>query len=145
MHGRPRCVFCKIVAGDSPAAMVRKWPDAIAFTPLDPVNSGHTLVVPVKHVDDATVDPDVTSQTMRRASQLAGEYLSANIITSIGAPATQSIFHLHIHVIPRYPDDELMVPWGTTGDPHEPHWCAKAEQLLQERDAAYSLLAKQKG
>lgn len=128
------CVFCKIVAGEAPAKMVREWDNAIAFTPLNPVNPGHILVIPRCHVDDATVDPDVTANTMYRAAELAGESDSANILTSIGKPATQSIFHLHIHVVPREAGDQLMLPWGTTGNPHDPHWCKVADRLKRQLD-----------
>lgn len=119
------CVFCEIVAGTAPATIIREWPDAIAFVPLNPVvpPNGHILVVPRTHVPDAVTRLDVTAATMRRAAELAAGHDASNILTSIGAPATQSVFHLHIHVIRRAVGDQLMVPWGTTGNPHDPHRC----------------------
>ncbi|QBI56838.1 HIT family protein [Streptomonospora litoralis] len=123
----PPCVFCAILAGDEPATIVREWKDAIAFTPLNPVVEGHTLVIPRVHVDSAATDPDIAAATMRRAVQLAAEAEHSNILTSIGKPATQSVFHLHVHVVPRRAGDGLMLPWGTTGNPHDPHWCHPAE------------------
>lgn len=128
------CVFCKIVEGTAPATIVGKWSNAIAFKPLDPVCEGHILVIPRTHVGDALTDPAVTAATMKRAAEWTARHCSdANILTSIGKPATQSIFHLHIHVVPRFADDQLMLPWGTTGDPHDPHWCKVAQRL---QDAA---------
>lgn len=129
------CVFCDIVAGTGPATLVREWGDAIAFVPLNPVNAGHTLVIPRTHVPDAVADPEVTAVTMRRASQLAGESEHSNILTSVGKPATQSVFHLHIHVVPRAVGDQLMLPWGTTGNPHDPHWCKVAQDLKDQLDS----------
>lgn len=131
-----KCVFCKIIAGTSPAQIVHSWPDAIAITPIDPVTYGHTLIMPIMHVDDAKQDPKVTAYTMQRAAEFADHFEYSNILTSIGRPATQSIFHLHVHVLPRREDDQLMVPWGTMakGDPHAPHWCKQAEELKGERD-----------
>ena len=126
------CVFCGIVAGTEPASMVREWPDAIAFVPLNPVIAGHVLVIPRIHVADATVNQAVTALTMGRAAELAGECSASNILTSIGAAATQSIFHLHVHVIPRFVGDQLMLPWGTTGNPHDPHRCKGMDQLEAE-------------
>jgi histidine triad (HIT) family protein len=125
------CVFCDIVAGTAPAAILQEWDDAIAFTPLNPVNSGHTLIIPRVHVPDAMNNAWATCQTMYRAIQYAQQrwHMSANFITSVGKPATQSIFHLHIHVIPRELEDKLMVPWGTTGDPHLPHRCKGMDAL----------------
>lgn len=130
------CPFCAIAAGEGPAVMVREWPDAVAFIPLDPVCDGHTLVVPRQHVADAVENLAVTAATMARAAELAARWPSSNIVTSVGAPAKQSVFHLHIHVIPRAEGDQLMVPWGTTGNPHDPHWCRVAERLQRELDEA---------
>jgi histidine triad (HIT) family protein len=126
------CVFCGIVAGTEPATMVREWPDAVAFVPLNPVIAGHTLVIPRLHVRDAVENQAITALTMARAVELAAEYSASNILTSIGKAATQSVFHLHIHLIPRFVDDQLMVPCGTTGDPHEPHRCKGMDQLEVE-------------
>lgn len=123
------CVFCAILEGIEPAEVVRSWPEAIAIVPLNPVTDGHTLVIPAAHVPDAAAHPEVTANTMRRAAQFAAEWESSNILTSIGAPATQSVWHLHAHIVPRRPGDGLMLPWGTTGDPHAPHWCETAETL----------------
>lgn len=112
--GEARCVFCDIVRGDGPAEFVASWPKAIAIRPLNPVVAGHVLVLPTKHVRDAGEDPDVTAITMRLAAVLAptvagqGDY---NIITSAGPAATQSVFHLHIHVVPRSAGDDLPLPW----------------------------------
>jgi histidine triad (HIT) family protein len=123
------CVFCGIVAGTEPATFVRTWKDAVAFVPFNPVSPGHVLVVPREHVRDATESDDVTALTMVRAVELARNLSASNILTSVGTAATQSVFHLHVHVVPRSFGDQLMVPWGTTGDPHAPHWCAVAQGL----------------
>jgi histidine triad (HIT) family protein len=128
------CVFCEIVAGRSPAEIVCTWPDATAFISLDPVTPGHTLVVPNEHIADAVERPGATAMVMQRAAELASEYQYSNILTNTGTPAHQSVFHLHIHVIPRSADDQLMLPWGTTGDPHAPHWCRVAERLQRQID-----------
>lgn len=128
------CVFCAIVAGNAPAQVVTEWDDALAIIPLDPVTDGHLIVIPRVHVPDAIAMPDVTAGTMYRATELARRFDSSNILTSVGASATQSIFHLHIHVVPRTTDDQLMLPWGTTGNPHDPHLCRAMEVLRAERD-----------
>lgn len=134
-----KCVFCEIIAGTSPATIVKRWDDAIAFTPLDPVTLGHVLVVPLEHVANFTTDPDVTMRTMARAAMLAREMEPAghwNLITSKGRHATQSVFHLHVHLVPRKMGDQLMLPWGTTGDPHEAHWCKVAQGLQDQLNGA---------
>lgn len=83
------------------------------FEPLGPVVPGHLLVVPAIHVGDATEDPLVTSMAAGVAARVAQRYRSANLITSIGLPATQTITHLHWHVVPRRDGDQLALPWGS--------------------------------
>lgn len=134
---RTPCVFCDIIAGDAPGTIVERWPDAIALAPLGPVVAGHVLIIPRRHVTDFTMSPEVSAATMRRAAEFAGErYDSANVITSKGRAATQSVRHLHVHVVPRAHDDGLMVPWGTVfgDDPQAPHWCRVAQGMQDEID-----------
>ena len=105
------CVFCDIVAGRAPADVVWVWPDAFMIRPLDPVVDGHVLVLPVQHVRDAAEDPEVTAAVMRHAAAMCHRERPVNIITSIGSAATQSVFHLHVHIVPRAFDDGLALPW----------------------------------
>ncbi|MEU0589924.1 HIT family protein [Streptomyces ardesiacus] len=107
------CPFCEIVAGRAPAQIVREWPDTLALVPLRPVVDGHVLVIPKVHVTDFVVDPVVSAATMRRAAELAGDYPagSMNLITSRGRAATQSVWHLHLHLVPRTEGDGLALPW----------------------------------
>lgn len=105
------CVFCEIIARRSPAEVVAANYEALAIVPLNPVVPGHVIVMPIEHVDDATGDPELTGRVMELAASLAQDHDAANIITSIGAAATQSIFHLHIHVVPRREGDGLALPW----------------------------------
>lgn len=128
------CVFCRIVDGSAPAKMVREWADAIAFVPLGPVTDGHVLVVPRQHVADAVEDPAVTAATMARAAEFAAEHEASNLITSIGRAATQSVFHLHIHVVPRVEGDALRLPW-TALDQRDAE-IARIKAALQERGEA---------
>ncbi|MEU7170383.1 HIT domain-containing protein [Micromonospora tulbaghiae] len=104
-----QCVFCAIVAGTSPATFVRRWDDAVAIVPLGPVTGGHVLVIPTVHVVDALQDLAVTGVTFARAAEIAPH--PCNLITNAGRVATQSVFHLHVHVVPRAEDDGLALPW----------------------------------
>lgn len=105
------CVFCAINRGEAPGQFVAEWSDAFAIVPRGPVVAGHTLVIPKTHVADFAEDPAVSAATMARAAELASDLPAANIITSKGAAATQTVFHLHIHVVPRSAGDGLPLPW----------------------------------
>jgi histidine triad (HIT) family protein len=108
----PDCAFCLIVTGQAPAEIIREWPDALAIRPRSGgVAADHVLVLPRVHVQDAGTDPVVTGAVMHRAAQLMAEHEAANLITSRGSASTQTVFHLHVHVVPRVPDDGLPLPW----------------------------------
>jgi histidine triad (HIT) family protein len=111
----PGCPFCEIVAGRAPAEWILApdyWPDAVAFVPLNPVTEGHALIVPKTHVPDFAADPDVFAATSRRAAELMRwTPRPMNVITSRGREATQSVFHLHLHLVPRAANDGLALPW----------------------------------
>ncbi|MET9396004.1 HIT family protein [Kitasatospora sp. NPDC002965] len=111
ISGTARCIFCAIVSGTAAARIVCRWPDALALHPLGPVTPGHLLVIPLLHVPDVTTDPEVSAAVMRRVAEIATP--PCNIITSAGAIATQSVFHAHIHILPRSAGDGLLLPWST--------------------------------
>lgn len=109
------CVFCAIVAGDAPATITQQWPDAIAILPKGGgATPGHTLVIPRVHVNDIGDDPIVSAATVARAAELVAALPHANLITSKGSVATQTVFHLHVHVLPRRDGDNLALPWTAT-------------------------------
>jgi histidine triad (HIT) family protein len=123
----PNCIFCKILAGDLPATIVDEDERTISFLDIAPATRGHALVIPREHasdllrVDDADLHA-VTSASRRLAGRLK-ERLGAdgvNLLNSCGAAAFQTVFHFHVHVIPRYDGDPLRLPWTPTpGDPDE--------------------------
>jgi len=106
-------VFCQIVAGTEPATVLARWVDAVAIAPLSPVVDGHTLIIPTAHVADFAEAPEISAAAMRRAGQFVAEAQlgDCNMITSKGPAATQSVWHLHLHVVPRAVDDGLALPW----------------------------------
>jgi histidine triad (HIT) family protein len=83
------------------------------FAPLFPVCEGHTLIAPVRHVVSAAADPVVAAAAMLAAATEARRWAAVNIITSVGAAATQTVPHLHVHVVPRVAGDQLALPWST--------------------------------
>lgn len=105
------CPFCEIIAGREPATIVHDWPETLAIVPLNPVVEGHVLVIPKTHVVDFTEGAYVSAMTMHRAAELAENSGPMNLITSKGRAATQSVFHLHLHLVPRTDNDGLALPW----------------------------------
>ena len=106
------CPFCAIIAGAAPGTVVREWTFAFALLPLEPVVDGHTLIVSKMHVRDFSTNPNVSGATMIAAAEFAADFRDdVNIITSRGYAATQSVFHLHLHVVPRHIGDGLALPW----------------------------------
>lgn len=89
--------------------MMWDWPGALAIVPRDPVIDGHVIVLPKAHVSDARTDPSLTGYVMTCAAVYAPD--GANLITSIGRAATQTVMHLHVHVVPRRDGDQLSLPW----------------------------------
>lgn len=108
------CPFCEIVAGEAPATILRNWRDVLVIVPLNPVTDGHVLVIPKHHVADAVEEPQVTADVMAAAAMYADR--PCNIITSAGSHATQTVFHLHVHVVPRREGDGLHLPWTRHAD-----------------------------
>lgn len=102
------CLFCAIVAGEIPAKQVYADDTAIAFLDINPWHRGHTLVVPRRHVRDALAEPETLSligPAIQATGRLLVERLAAdglNLLVNSGAVAGQEVFHLHVHLIPRY-------------------------------------------
>ncbi len=123
----PDCIFCKIVAGELPARIVDEDERTITFMDIAPATRGHALVIPREHsVDLLEVSPEdlaATTAAAQRLAQRLGERLGAdgvNLLNACGSAAWQTVFHFHVHVIPRYVDDPLRLPWTPTeGDPDE--------------------------
>jgi histidine triad (HIT) family protein len=106
------CPFCEIIAGAAPATVIRQWPNAIAIVPLEPVTDGHTLVIPTEHATDFSASSEALFWALMCAAQLAREMPGdMNLITSRGPAATQTVPHLHLHLIPRREGDGLKLPW----------------------------------
>lgn len=112
------CIFCKIVAGELSAAVVASDERAVAFLDINPATRGHTLVIPRAHVQDIhEIDSEDLAAATALAQTIAGrarERLGAdgvNLLHSSGSAAWQTVFHFHIHVIPRYLGDPLRLPW----------------------------------
>lgn len=105
------CLFCSIVAGDIPSRQVYADDHAIAFLDIGPWKRGHTLVIPRRHVDDVLDADEALTEiapAIAATARLLTEKLGAdglNMLSSAGAVAGQEVFHLHVHLVPRYAGD----------------------------------------
>jgi histidine triad (HIT) family protein len=121
------CLFCGIVAGDVPGQIVDSDEHTVAFMDINPATKGHALVVPREHSADLMeISDEDLARTMDAARRLArrmDEVLEPdgfNILNSCRPAAWQTVFHFHIHVVPRYDDDPLELPWvPSEGDADE--------------------------
>ena len=114
----PDCEFCQIVWGERPARVVADAPDALAFFPLRPVCPGHTIVIPKTHVPDLWAASSLLSAGLMQAVIRVGHAIDTalrpdglNLISSAGQAASQTVFHLHLHVVPRWAGDRLGSIW----------------------------------
>jgi histidine triad (HIT) family protein len=123
----PDCIFCKIVAGELPAQIVDEDELTVTFMDINPATRGHMLAVPRRHSRDLLEiereDLEAVAVAAQRAAHKAHDRLGAdgvNLLNSRGRAAWQTVYHFHIHVIPRYEGDPLRLPWTPApGDPDE--------------------------
>ena len=121
------CLFCGIVAGDVPGQVVDSDERTVAFMDINPATRGHALVVPRAHSADlleiTDEDLEATTVAARRLVRQMDETLKPdgfNVLNACRPAAWQTVFHFHLHVIPRYEDDPLKLPWVPgPGDPDE--------------------------
>src|SRR5262245_60228134 len=112
------CLFCGIVAGDVPAQIVDSDDHTVAFMDINPATPGHALVVPRVHSADLIEVSDedlerttVAARRLAKRMRAALEPAGFNIPNSCGSAAWPTIYHFHLHVIPRSEDDPLKLPW----------------------------------
>ena len=112
------CIFCAIVAGELPATVIAADERAIAFMDINPATRGHALVIPRAHTQDIhDIGAEDLAAVIALAQIVAGRARrnlgadGVNLMHSAGRAAWQTVFHFHIHVIPRYSGDPLVLPW----------------------------------
>lgn len=112
------CIFCAIAERSAPAEVVQADANTIAFLDVNPATRGHTLVIPRKHAENLF---EVSDEDLHRVATMAKSIATrmpsvlgadgVNLLNSCGAAAWQTVHHFHMHVIPRYTDDPLKLPW----------------------------------
>ena len=133
------CIFCAIVAGNIPAAAVYEDEHVLAFMDIAPANPGHLLIIPKRHYRNIFDMPtEVGSKIMQVAIPLARAIRTAlepdglNLFQSNEAAGFQTVFHFHLHLIPRWEGDPLRLPWRPSeGDMEEiSNTAAKIREVL---------------
>lgn len=107
------CIFCKIINGEIPSTKIYEDDDVVAFLDISQTTAGHALVVPKNHYDNFLSTPQEimhkvmdVAQRIGQADMLALGAKGVNILTNVNKEAGQSVYHFHVHVIPRYISDE---------------------------------------
>src|SRR5699024_4957263 len=122
------CIFCKIINGEIPSAKVYEDEHIYAFLDISQVAKGHTLVIPKTHTENIyDTPPEVAKQLFARVPVIANaikdlyEPIGMNILNNNEAPAGQTVFHLHIHLLPKYNEGEgFTVEWETHAADYTP-------------------------
>ena len=127
MTADPDCIFCKIASGEIPSHKIDEDDRTIAFMDINPWTRGHALVIPKEHsrnlYDIAGEDLAAVAAAAQRLALRVRDRVGAegiNVLQSNEPVAMQTVFHYHVHVIPRYQDDPLVLPWKPGGQP-DPH------------------------
>ena len=112
------CIFCKIIAGEIPSTTVYEDEDFKAILDVNPAARGHVIILPKHHADDVFSLEDSQAEKIfpvakKIATALKKTYQcdGVNILQNNGEAAGQTVFHLHIHIVPRYQDDKVMIEW----------------------------------
>ena len=120
------CVFCRIVAGQIPATVVHEDEDTLAFMDIGQVNPGHVLVAVKKHAENIfELDGAQAAAVFRSAARVARAIRGAfapqglSVYQANGAAAGQTVFHLHIHLVPRHDGDGMALTWPVKNPPRE--------------------------
>ena len=114
------CIFCKIIDGNVPSSKVYEDDICLAFMDIQPVNPGHVLIVPKVHFEDlADLPPDIGAHLFQVAQRIVVslpktdiKFEGVNLFLAHGEAAGQEVFHVHLHVIPRYQGDGFGFKFG---------------------------------
>ncbi len=113
------CIFCKIAKKEIPAKIIYEDDETMAFLDINPRNEGHALVIPKKHYVNLLEAPDNTLAELMRVAKLLCQRMKNklnakgfNIVINVEKVAGQEIDHLHLHIVPRYAENEEVISFG---------------------------------
>lgn len=118
-HTRENCIFCDIISGKAAAHIIKQNENVIVFLSLE----GHPLVVPKAHIPDVfSLDPENAGHVMREAVAISNALREVckcdgiNLVQSNGSAAGQDVLHFHLHIKPRWKDDDVIIRWNTDAE-----------------------------
>ncbi|MDD3172737.1 MAG: HIT family protein [Herbinix sp.] len=113
------CIFCKIISGEIPSATVYEDNDFKAIMDISPAVKGHVIILPKKHSadlfeleDDSAAKALIVARKIAKAIKEEINCDGINLLQNNGEVAGQTVFHFHIHLIPRYKQDKVEITWG---------------------------------
>lgn len=135
------CIFCKIAAGEIPSRKLYEDEDVIVIMDLSPTSKGHSLIIPKEHCTNIyDIDEDVAAKVMRVAKRLAIKMTDAlgcdgfNLLQNNGETAGQTMFHFHMHLIPRYKDADNNMLKFTSVSLSDEEMDALRDQIVKSLD-----------
>lgn len=112
------CIFCKIAAGDIPSATIYEDDDFRVILDIEPASKGHALILPKEHYANLyELSDEVATKALLVAKKVISKMTDIlgcdgyNVVQNNGVAAGQTVFHFHIHLIPRYKDDDVNIAW----------------------------------
>jgi len=132
----PNCIFCKVVAGELPSEQIDSDERTITVMDINPATRGHAVVITRTHAENLSEVSDEDALAAMQSARRVVDRMRAtlepagfNILHNIGRAAWQSIFHFHVHVVPRYVDDPLELPW--VPEPADPAELARVADVIR--------------
>lgn len=135
------CIFCKIANGEIPSATVYEDNDFRVILDISPAAKGHSLILPKQHSDNLwELGEEERKKVLDIASKVSKAQKKAlscdgvNLLQNNGLAAGQSVFHFHMHLIPRYTDDNMDIPWAclTYEEGEADKVCASIREAMEE-------------
>lgn len=138
-----QCIFCKIAAGEIPSATIYEDEDFRVILDIEPASKGHALILPKEHYANLFELPDelaakalvVAKKVITKMEQIVG-CEGYNVVQNNGVAAGQTVFHFHIHLIPRYAEDGVIIKWeqGSLSDEVKTDILEKMKQSLLDAE-----------
>ena len=134
-HLEPDCIFCKIAKGDIPSTKIYEDEDFLVMLDIAPASKGHAVILPKNHAANLFELPDDDAEKILKVARKCSAAMmkvlhcdGLNVLQNNGEAAGQTVFHLHVHLIPRYDGDTVQITWpqGTSENPED-----IAEQIRQ--------------